>query len=402
MGQVAGYTAADYLIQHASRERRYERVPASTWDAVLSHVRDPADAARLADSARNRLLYCYAIPLYCHAADAGDRTAARQLAELLARRGDLDGLRGRADAGDGAAAGGWPGCWPSTATSTGPRRYCARRADAGDGMPPGGWPACWRSAAISTGCAPGPTPATGLPLARLAELLAERGDLDGAAQILRGLADAGDAYAALQLAEALASDLDVAAQILRALADAGERTPPGRLAGLLAERGDLERSLRARANAGDEQAALALAELLAERGDLEGARPGQRRRRAAAWRLAELLAERGDLDGAAQYCAPGRRRRRGCRRGGWPVCWPGAAIWTSCAPGPTPATGRRRRLADLLAQRGDLDGLRARADAGDKAPPSGWPRLLMKQGRREEAERLRRFGLNPDGSIACA
>ena len=101
MGQVAGYTVADYLIQHASRERRYARVPASTWDAVLSHIRDPADAARLADSARNRLLYRYAIPLYRHAADAGD----------------------------GHAAGGWPSCWPSAATWT----QLRARADAGDG-----------------------------------------------------------------------------------------------------------------------------------------------------------------------------------------------------------------------------------------------------------------------------
>jgi hypothetical protein len=45
MGEVAGYIAADYLLQHASRERRYEHVPVSTWDAVLSHLRDPADAA---------------------------------------------------------------------------------------------------------------------------------------------------------------------------------------------------------------------------------------------------------------------------------------------------------------------------------------------------------------------
>jgi hypothetical protein len=28
--------------------------------------------------------------------------------------------------------------------------------------------------------------------------------------------------------------------------------------------------------------------------------------------------------------------------------------------------------------------------------------VLAEQGRGEEAERLRRFGLNPDGSIACA
>ena len=73
MGQVAGYTVADYLIQHVSRERRCARVPASTWDAILSHLRDPADAARFADSARNRLLYRYAIPLYRHAVGAHGR-----------------------------------------------------------------------------------------------------------------------------------------------------------------------------------------------------------------------------------------------------------------------------------------------------------------------------------------
>jgi hypothetical protein len=60
------------------------------------------------------------------------------------------------------------------------------------------------------------------------------------------------------------------------------------------------------------------------------------------------------------------------------------------------------RLADLLARRGDLDGLRARADAGDRPAASRLAGLLIKQGRGEEAERLRRFGLNLDGSIACA
>ena len=72
MGHVAGYTVAEYLIQHASQERRYARVPASTWDALLSHIRDPADAARLADSAARRLLFWYAISLYRYAADAAD------------------------------------------------------------------------------------------------------------------------------------------------------------------------------------------------------------------------------------------------------------------------------------------------------------------------------------------
>ena len=120
MGQIAGYTAADYLIQHASRERRYARVPASTWDAVLSHIRDPADIARLADSARSRLLYRYAIPLYRHAADAGD----------------------------GYAANGWPSCWSGAATWTG-RRYAPWPTPA-TRRPPSGWSSCWPSAATWT------------------------------------------------------------------------------------------------------------------------------------------------------------------------------------------------------------------------------------------------------------
>ena len=299
MGQVAGYTAADYLIQHASRERRYARVPASTWDAVLSHIRDPADAARLADSARNRLLYRYAIPLYRHAADAGDEDAAGRLAELLAERGDLDGeLRARADAGDGHAA------WrlAELLAERGDLDGLRARADAGDGH----------------------------AARRLAELLAERGDLDG----LRARADAGDEDAAGRLAELLAErgDLDG----LRARADAGDGHAAGRLAGLLAERGDLD-GLRARADAGDGDAAWRLAELLAERGDLdEAARPGRRRRRVRR-RAAGRAAGRARRPGRA--ARPGRRRRRGTPPGGWPTCWPSAATWTGCAPGPTPATG---------------------------------------------------------------
>ena len=45
MGQIIGYAVADYLIQHATRERRHARVPASTWDAALSHIRDLDDTA---------------------------------------------------------------------------------------------------------------------------------------------------------------------------------------------------------------------------------------------------------------------------------------------------------------------------------------------------------------------
>jgi hypothetical protein len=289
MGQLAGYAVADYLIQHATRERRYERPPASTWDAILSYVRDRDDAARLAGSARDRLLYRYAIPLYRHAADAGEEDAARQLAELLARRADLDGLRARADAGDEHAA------------------------------------------------------------SRLAQLLGWRGDLDG----LRARADAGDEHAARRLAQLLEErgDLDGAAQILRARADAGDEHAASRLAalldGLLSKFGShvgAARILRAAADAGDDRASRGLAQLLFERGDLDGLRAR--------------------ADAADQHAA--------------------------------------RELAGLLAGRGDLDGLRARIDAGDEDAAWRLTELLIEHGRGEEAERLRRFGLNLDGSIACA
>ena len=282
MGHIAGYTVADYLIQHASRERRAARAPASTWEALVAHIRDPADAAQLADSARNRLLYCYAISLHRHAADNGDEYAAEKLADLLARRGDLDELRARADAGDKHAA------------------------------------------------------------SRLAGLLAERGDLDE----LRARADAGDWMATWPLADLLArrGNLDEALQILHARADAGFVFDSGLLADLLSRRGDLD-ELRARADAGDWHAAKRLAGLLAERGDLDELR---------------TRADAGDRDAA-------------------------------------------EKLADLLAERGDLDEalqiLHARADAGN-GDAQRLAKLLTQQGHEEEVDRLRRFGLAPDGSTA--
>ena len=56
-------------------------MPAITWGAILSHIRDPTDAARLADSARNRLLYRHATDGY----DAG--LLADLLADPLAKQG---------------------------------------------------------------------------------------------------------------------------------------------------------------------------------------------------------------------------------------------------------------------------------------------------------------------------
>ena len=104
-----------------------------------------------------------------------------------------------------------------------------------------------------------------------------------------------------------------------AWADAGDEAATWYLAGLLAQRGDLD-GLRERADAGDRDAALRLAGLLKERGDLD-----------AAAQILRAPADAGDLN----------------------------AMW---------------QLAWLLAERGDLEGLRARTDAGDRWPPGSWPR----------------------------
>jgi hypothetical protein len=389
MGQVAGYTAADYLIQHASRERRSARVPASTWDALLRHIRDPADTTRLADSASSRLLYSYAIPLYRHASDASDGRAARQLAWLLANRGDLDEaeqiLRARADAGDREAAEHLAELLKKRGDLDGLRA----RADAGDEYAP----------------------------YQLAELRADRGDLDEVKQILRARADAGDEHAAWQLAWLLVDrggDLDEVKPILRARADAGDAYAAYRLAWVLADRGDLDEAgqiLRARADAGDAYAAYQLARLLANHGDLDEAEQILRARadagdEHAAWQLAALRADYGgDLDEAKQILRAradagdehaamhlamllyGRDDLDGLRAQADADDWYGYAAYL---------------LTRLQGKRDDLDGLRARADAGDAYAGEELADVLTKQGRGEEAERLRRFGLNPDGSIARA
>ena len=496
MGQIAGYTAADYLIQHANRERPSAHVPASTWDAILSHLNDPADIVRLADSAGTRLLYRYAIPLYRHAIDVGNQYAGRRLADLLAARGDtdeamqilrilvggvdgeadamllvgllikhgdLDGaaqvLRARADIGEGVPAQHLANLLAKRGDLDGLRA----RADVGDyfasdyladlltdrgdvdeavqvlrtSAAVGNWAAVQRLArlladrgdvdeavqVLRTSADAGDDFAA----RRLAELLADRGDVDEAMQILRTLADRGDQDAARRLADLLADrgDVDGAMQILRTLADRGIWDAGRRLADLLADRGDLD-ELRARADAGDRPAAFKLADLLAERGDLDGLRARTDAGDGiAALRLADLLTERGDQDGTVRalwISADAGERQAAVRL---------ARLLAERGDGP----GLRARadagdysadvqLADLLAKRGDLDGLRARTDAGNwaaaerlagllaergdfdelraRAAAGDWiiarrlTDLLTKEGRREEADRLREHGLEPN------
>jgi len=111
------------------------------------------------------------------------------------------------------------------------------------------------------------------PLRARAGLLKAHGDLDGAGQILRDLAGAGDRYAARELAGLLEDrgDPDHARQILRDLADAGDRYAARELACLLQARAGLD-GQRAWADTGDGQGVDRLAGLLEAR-DLDRSNP---------------------------------------------------------------------------------------------------------------------------------
>lgn len=96
MGAVAGFAVADYLLQHASAQRRVQPVPASAWEALLAHARHREDVKRLAASANDRLRLCYATPLYRRVLEAGDsREANDRLAELAARQRRTEDIRTR-------------------------------------------------------------------------------------------------------------------------------------------------------------------------------------------------------------------------------------------------------------------------------------------------------------------
>lgn len=104
MGEIIGYRVADYLLQQASIKRETVWAPAELWQACLTHVKDPADIARLGLSASYRALYCYAIPFLWRAADDGNAVSAFFLTLLLQQTRRLDELQARYEKGDQYAA----------------------------------------------------------------------------------------------------------------------------------------------------------------------------------------------------------------------------------------------------------------------------------------------------------
>ncbi|MCX4993530.1 tetratricopeptide repeat protein [Streptomyces sp. NBC_00568] len=86
---IRGYTVADYLLQHLTRQRRNRRLPLGAWQVLIDGTNAPEDRMRLARAAHHRLLYRTAESVYGPLAD-GDTDAAAALSELLILRGEYE------------------------------------------------------------------------------------------------------------------------------------------------------------------------------------------------------------------------------------------------------------------------------------------------------------------------
>ena len=361
MGRVAGYTPADYLVQHATRKRSSTLIPASTWEALAAATLDHDDTFRLARSADSLQLHSHAITLYRRLYDAGETAASERLFYLFTDSGDTDGLRILADAGDERAA-----TWLAVVTADAdPHGVVGQMVKRGDIF------------GLRKLAAAGDRYAR----ERLAFVLADRGEIADAIPILEARADDGDREAGVRLIDLLLDyrDFDRLRELaadgfahgwaliglvnllmelgdqdrLRELAGDGHRYAMEQLANLLHSRADrhglrelaltaeyddfewlaglledlndldgaaeLRRlnELRGLAYDGDHQAVEQLANLLKDRADRDGLRKLALRVDYAdvEW-LADLLADLGDLEGAADV----QRRKGGRRRRGDPLC----------------------------------------------------------------------------------
>ncbi|MFG2072918.1 tetratricopeptide repeat protein [Nonomuraea maritima] len=198
--------------------------------------------------------------------------------------------------------------------------------------------------------------------------------------LYRNAAQVGDVRAALRLADLLAEQgqVEEALELLRARADAENRFPADRLAWLLAKHGRVE-ELRARADAGDGSAAYQLAKLLAKQGQVEEALELLQAQVDAgnslsAIQLAMLLGEQGQVEEALELL-----RARADAGDGRAIT----------------------ELHDLLAKHGRVEELRARADAGSVTAAYQLAMLLGGQGQVEEALELLRAQTDA-GSVTAA
>ena len=389
MGEITGYTIADYIQQHAQSERNGKYLPSSAWQAILDYCHDLPSIIAAAKAAVSCGLQVVATQFYRRAADAGENSGDYPLISLLAEQGRVDEavsilqaqahadfsysliasdladmlanqdrvddalslLRARADAGDHSCASNLI----DLLTKHGRVEELRARVHAGH-----------RSAIFA-----------------LVDLLVEQGNTEEAVAVLRAHTDVGTGYVR-RLADLLAKQghVDDAVSVLRASADAGNSHVGEWLVELLVEHGRTD-EVRTRADLGDAAAARWLAGVLIEQGSTHEAASMLRANADThydleAWQLIEKMIEQGSLDEAASVL-----QARVNAGDGYAVL----------------------RLPDLLAKQGNMDeavsSLQDRADAGDLTAAHALAALLIRHGRAGDAESVLRRSAEAGDSYAA-
>jgi len=383
LGRVAGYRIADYLLQHARRSRRAVCPPPACWQALLDHTFGCEKIRRLARAARVRMRYQYAEVLYRRLADDGDADAADTLAGLLVQQGRTDEaiavLRPAAEAGVAFAMDRLVDLllaqdrvddavavlWPPDDD----RRWCGAT--------------------------------------RLAEILVGLGRADEAVAALRMRADIGDQNAGFEVDNLLAK-LGRVEELRARVDDAGDAGAVWQLTGLLIRQdriGEAIDVIRPQADADHPNAARVLTDLLAQQGRLD-----ELRERAATgdelslWRLADLLADRGAAEELtilidAHHSVP----HFAYAVSGWlaDVLADQGRLDTLRARADAGEPSAGFRLAESLIERGDLQELRTRIEAGDRPATLRMAQHLEGSGRIDQAIDVLRDRAGGDVALLC-
>ncbi|MGI5239347.1 tetratricopeptide repeat protein [Dactylosporangium sp. CA-139066] len=389
------YRLADHLEQTVAAARANVFPPHSFWDAFVMADIDPDTLCIVGEHAAARCRYNRAAQLFRRAADEGSALALVLLAMLHRQAGQpaVAEVFIRHAIDRGAVAGLWVAArWREQSGNRSAAENLARQA-------------ADRNATVG--------------LRALAELRAGAGDVAAAETLYRDAAQRGDAVAWRALGDLArrSGDLDTAEELyreavdrgdgvaLRGLAEmrelAGDRPGAELIANRAADRGDtvgLRHVARMRERNGDPTGAEALYRRAAELGDTVALRSLARLRinigdRTGAAELARRAADHGDgigLRSLAEY-----HWRAGDRA---------AAVDLYERSADSGDTAAMRFLSRHCEQTGDLPGARSFAlgavNSGDRRALRYLAHLHELTGDRTGAKRIRRFGLNDDGSPA--
>ncbi|MFI5593009.1 hypothetical protein ACIA5G_48720 [Amycolatopsis sp. NPDC051758] len=316
MGKIAGYVVADYLHQHARRERRGVHLPDRVWKAQIDH-HHPDDVKRFADSAVRRGREADAEAFYQKGIAVGDKQAYYDFVRYLVDRERFDEamvvLRPITEQGDMLALvqmgiflsvrnridefGQLAGVDDQTVRKTARSLYelfIETESEYDVSVPPREIPVAELTVAADRGDT--------IAAYQLASFYASQGRLPE----LTERADRGDRFSAYRLSDLLSKQgkADEAVAALRPYADGGDDQALDRLVKLLADHHCIE-ELERYASLGDRHACDRLAQLLADRNRIDDldrrARSGDK---AALLRSAEWLVGQGDIDGAVTLLRP--------------------------------------------------------------------------------------------------